>query len=246
MFPHKRPATPIKGTLPRHICPKSVRHDVSDIRRRAKAIRRLIKHETKPPTGAQEEPPPKDPSLPLWFGVDTPLSLRTILSPPPKNQDTLRVRMRPNPIPMDSATRHAAHECFKGLRKAIRLLIPRARNFRRLKYGKSLLRMFGKNPSVALKSILRNSEGTSDNPTLPTDISILREIWASSHHPIGGFETTYAKGDDSSLPGPHTPSGRSIPLPRPRPANPHLLGSNADRQNHSGYLPRSPSPHAKP
>jgi len=35
--------------------------------------------------------------------------------------------------------------------------------------------MFVKKPSVALKSILRTSEGTPDNPTLPTDISVLRD-----------------------------------------------------------------------
>jgi len=34
--------------------------------------------------------------------------------------------------------------------------------------------MFVNKPSVALKSILRSSEGTTDNPTLPTDLSILR------------------------------------------------------------------------
>ena len=47
MFPHKPPATPGKGTLPRHLWPKSVRHDVSNIRHRAKSIRRLINHEKK-------------------------------------------------------------------------------------------------------------------------------------------------------------------------------------------------------
>ncbi len=47
MFPQKKPTTPSKGTLPRHLWPKSNRHDVSNIRRRGKAIRRLIKHETK-------------------------------------------------------------------------------------------------------------------------------------------------------------------------------------------------------
>ena len=30
------------------------------------------------------------------------------------------------------------------------------------------------NPTVALKSILRTSEGTPDNPTLPTDLSVSR------------------------------------------------------------------------
>ena len=47
MFLHKPPATPGKGTLLRHLWTKSVRHDVSNIRRRAKSIRRLINHEKK-------------------------------------------------------------------------------------------------------------------------------------------------------------------------------------------------------
>ena len=74
---------------------------------------------------------------------------------------------------MDPATLQAAHDCFRGLRKASRLLIRHARNLRRLKYGKALLRIFAKRPSAALKSILRTSEGTPDNPTLPTDLFVL-------------------------------------------------------------------------
>jgi len=58
---------------------------------------------------------------------------------------------------------------------ATRLLIRHARNLRRLKYGKAFLHMFEKKPSAALKSILRSSEGTPDNPTLPTDVSVLRD-----------------------------------------------------------------------
>ena len=38
MFPHKPPAKPGMGTIPRHIWPKSVKHDVSNIRRWAKSI----------------------------------------------------------------------------------------------------------------------------------------------------------------------------------------------------------------
>ena len=49
-----------------------------------------------------------------------------------------------------------------------------ARRLRRANYGKALLRMFVKKPSVALKSILRSSEGQSDTNTLPTDLSVLR------------------------------------------------------------------------
>ena len=83
--------------------------------------------------------------------------------------------MLPDPTPMGTTTLHASQCCFKGLRNAARLLIRDARNVRHLKYGKALLRMFVKKPSVALKSILRTSVGTSDNPTLPTDLSILRD-----------------------------------------------------------------------
>ncbi len=55
MFPHNPPATPNKGTLPRHLWPESVRHYVSIIRRRAKAVRRLVKQETNTLTCAKVE-----------------------------------------------------------------------------------------------------------------------------------------------------------------------------------------------
>ncbi len=45
MFPHKPPANPGRGTLPRHIWPKSAKHDVSTIRSRAQSMRRLINQE---------------------------------------------------------------------------------------------------------------------------------------------------------------------------------------------------------
>jgi hypothetical protein len=45
---------------------------------------------------------------------------------------------------MGIATLLAEQYCFKGLKKATRLLIRHARNFRCLKYGKSLFRMFVK------------------------------------------------------------------------------------------------------
>jgi hypothetical protein len=50
-----------------------------------------------------------------------------------------------------------------------------ARNIRRLKYGKALLRIFVKKPNVALKSILRTTMGTSTHSTIPTDLSIIKE-----------------------------------------------------------------------
>jgi hypothetical protein len=175
VFSHTPPATPNKSTLPRHLLPKSVRHNVSNIRRRSKVIRRLIKHETKTPAGVQDEPPLEDISLPLWSSVNTPLSLRTVLSPPPKGMVSLGVLLHLDPIPKGTTTLHPSHECIKGLRKATRLLIRHARNLRRLKYGKARIRMFVYKPSVTLNSILRASEGTPNNPRLPTDLSVLRD-----------------------------------------------------------------------
>ncbi len=42
IFHHNAAPPPSKGTLPRHLWTNSVRHDVTEIRRRAKAIRRLL------------------------------------------------------------------------------------------------------------------------------------------------------------------------------------------------------------
>ena len=66
IFPHKPPATPSRGTLPQHLWPKLVRHDISKIRRRAKAIRRLIKYEAGTLADAHEKPQgiPRYPSGP--------------------------------------------------------------------------------------------------------------------------------------------------------------------------------------
>ena len=114
-------------------------------------------------------------SLPLWPNVNTPLSLRTHLNPPLKDQDCLGVLTKPDPTPTGTTTLQAAHDCFRGLRKATRLIIRHARNLRRLKYGKAFARMFVKKPSVTLKSILRTSEGTPDDLTPPTDLSVLRD-----------------------------------------------------------------------
>ena len=63
IFPHKPPATSSKDALPRHLWPKSVRHDIANIRRRAKVIRRFIKHETRIQADAHGGPLPRDPSL---------------------------------------------------------------------------------------------------------------------------------------------------------------------------------------
>jgi hypothetical protein len=144
MFPHKPPAKPGKGTLPWHLWPKTVRHDVSHIRRRAKANRRFITCETKAQRCTPPEALTRDSSLPLWSSVSKPISLRTVLNPPPKDANSLGVLRRLDTTPMDPTTLQATHDCFGGLRKATRLLIRHARNLRRLKYGKALLRTFVK------------------------------------------------------------------------------------------------------
>ena len=64
------------------------------------------------------------------------------LSPFSKNLDTLGILVRPDSLPMGTATLTVAQDCFKGLKKATGLIIRHARNSRRLEYGKALLRMF--------------------------------------------------------------------------------------------------------
>jgi hypothetical protein len=61
MSPLKIPTTPSKGTLPRHHWPKRVRQYISNLRCKAKAIRRLIKHEAPPPEGSKGEDPQRPP-----------------------------------------------------------------------------------------------------------------------------------------------------------------------------------------
>jgi hypothetical protein len=85
MFPHKPPAKPGRGTIPRHLWPKSAKHDVFTIRRRAKAIRRLINKEKKAQRDNSSSELPSDPYPSLWSSVTEPLSLRTILNLPPKD-----------------------------------------------------------------------------------------------------------------------------------------------------------------
>jgi hypothetical protein len=89
--------------------------------------------------------------------------------------DTLGVLVRQDLLPGSTTLLKDAQTCFKSLRKATRLLMRHTRHLRRFKYGKALLRMFAKKPSVALKSILRASEGKIDTPTFPTNLSALRD-----------------------------------------------------------------------
>ncbi len=82
----KKPAAPKRGTLPHHLWPKSVRHDVSRIRQRVKTIRRLASLAMR-----NLEATISDTSshIALWQEVNTSLPLRTNLSPPPRNLASL-------------------------------------------------------------------------------------------------------------------------------------------------------------
>ena len=145
--------------------------------------------------------------------------------------DSPGVLLRTDTTSMDPTTLHTAHDCFRGLRKATRLLTRHAHNLRRLKYGKALLRMFVKNQSVALKSILRTSEGTPDNPTLPTDLSVLRD--ETSRHILTTPAEVIAQLEKLETPAlspdPTLPPGAPFPWlghvrPTPTSSVPMLIG----------------------
>ncbi len=111
-----------------------------------------------------------------WLRVNTPLILRTKASPPIRNLETLILTDVPEedddtPPSTDLITRINA--CFKARRRTTCLLLKHARNQRRLKYGKALLRMFLNKTRVALQSILRTAAEEENTHPLPTDLSIL-------------------------------------------------------------------------
>jgi len=124
---------------------------------------------------------------------------------------------------MDPTTLQAAHDCFKGLRRATRILIRHARNLRRMKYGKTLLRIFAKKPRAALNSIIRTLEGTLDNPTLPTNISVLRDetsmrlliTLAEVIAKLEKLETPALSPDPILPPGHHSHGSVTFVYPRP-------------------------------
>ena len=96
----------------------------------------------------------------LWLTSTTPVTLRTVASPPIRNLEALTLTAtleeHGKNIPQsDLLTR--LNTCFKAHRRTTRLLLKHARKQRRLKYGKALLRMFLKKPRVALQSILRTA-----------------------------------------------------------------------------------------
>ena len=66
--------------------------------------------------------------------------------------------------------------CFKTHKRTTRILLKYARNQRRLKYGKALLRMFINKTKVALQSILRTAAEEENTQPLPTDLSIVKYI----------------------------------------------------------------------
>jgi hypothetical protein len=80
----------------------------------------------------------------LWLRVNTPLTRRTVASPPIRNLKALILTDVPDED--DDTTQSTdlitqINACFKAHRRTTRLLLKHARNQRRLKYGKALLRM---------------------------------------------------------------------------------------------------------
>ena len=141
IFPQK-PAAPTRGTLPHHLWPKSVRHDVANIRRRVKILRRLASLTARDPEGTVINTPSH---TTLWQEVNTTLPLRTELSPPPKDIASLGLLHQEDLVIVDDTSPSKLQACFKGLRRATRILLRHARNLRRLRYGKTLLHLFVKN-----------------------------------------------------------------------------------------------------
>jgi hypothetical protein len=118
-----------------------VRHDVAEIRRRVKAVRRFVRINAKTPKTTSDEPSLMDNRPALWSCVTTPLQLRTILLLIPRGLDTLGLLTREDLQPNgEIPPSQAVQSCFRGLRKTIRLLLKHARNVRRAKYGTNLLK----------------------------------------------------------------------------------------------------------
>jgi hypothetical protein len=163
IFPQKQVA-PKRGTLPHHLWPKSVRHDVKNTRRRLKTLQRLTSLATRIPEGNIST---AFSHIALWQEVNTPLPLRTDLSPPPRDLASLGLMRREDQVKTNDTSLSNLQSCFKGLKRAIRLLIRHARNLRRLRYNKDMLRLFVKKPSAALKSICAHMKGKRTLPSFP-------------------------------------------------------------------------------
>jgi len=190
MFPLKA-ATPDKGqTLPHQLWSKSVLHDVHTIRNRTKALRRLASLvAVTPPLILETLSDTEFPHHKLWLRVTTPLALRTVASPPIQNLEALTLTDPQDDdddstllldLNVDDTTpatdrNNRLYICLKSHRRTTRLLIKHARNQRRLKYGKALLRMFFFKPKVALQSILRTAAEEENTQPLRTNLSILKD-----------------------------------------------------------------------
>ena len=193
-----------KATLPTHhtstrtryksgetFWPRTIRHDLSTLRNRAKALRKLAKIESASPQPREELADELEPDTEmrdyLRSVLSDPPDLRTTLDTPLRDTDTLilvdNVPTEAEPDPDDS--KNAIQTCYQAHRLATRRTIRHARRLRSRKYGQSLLRLFTKKPKAALKAILKAADRNpleNDDPT-PTDLSII------SDHLHGGVTT---------------------------------------------------------
>ena len=183
-----------KATLPTHhtsirtryksgetFWPRTIRHDLSTLRNRAKALRRLAKIESASPQPREELADELEPDTEmrdyLRSVLSDPPDIRTTLETPLRDTDTLilvgNVPTEAEPDPDDSKI--AIQTCYQAHRLATRRTIRHARRLRSRKYGQSLLRLFTKKPKAALKAILKAADRNpleNDDPT-PTDLSII-------------------------------------------------------------------------
>jgi len=127
----------------------------------------------------------------MWSEVNTPVSIRTDHSPPPRDLASLGILHMNDLVAVDDTTPSQLKTCFKGMRRVTRILIRHARNLRRMRYGKALLHLSIKKPNVVLKYIMRTAEGVADTPSLPTDLSVIRD--ETTGHLITAREEVIAK-----------------------------------------------------
>ena len=132
MFPLKA-GTPNKGqTLPHHLWPKAILHEVHTIRKRTKALRRLATLSTATPLLTLESiANMESPHHQLWLKVTTPVTLQTVASPPIRNLEALIITDVPDDD--DGTTqspdlKNRVTACFKAHRRTTRLLLKHARN----------------------------------------------------------------------------------------------------------------------
>ena len=163
----KKPTAQKRGTIPQHLWPKFVRHDNDKIRRRVKTLRRLSSIASRDPGDIMSD---TSPHIFLWKEVNTPVLIHTDLSLPPRDIASLGKMHREDMVTNGDTTPSKFQSCFKYLRRVTRIRIQDARNLRRTRYGKALLRLFVNKPSVALRYILRTTEGAARTPSLLTNL----------------------------------------------------------------------------